>query len=604
MLTENNEEDSLNDEQVSKFMAFTGSNDPSRATSYLEMSGGDIQTAVALYLEHQTNNRIRNTGNSANNDTYNNNTADEVSSTAPIGDISDGEIRAPDATRTMRLMDFDEGSSLGNPMAELMPGGAGGISEAMMRSVMTATASGANRGNVSVEGLMDNAFAVDRESSFRDVINRAVAGEAEGGDVFSSSFVRASGGERGGVRENDENVDRIGGVKDEDCDDSEVEDMITSYTNTSSRNGGSTEQQRRSRRLGEMFEAPIHLIYNRGGFQGARNVAKDARRWLLVNLQSDSDFACHALNRDVWRDELVENLVREGFIFWQSSNVAPDGQTYAQRYNVASYPHIAIIDPRTGRQMWKKEGWTAENPLTAQMFAERAADFCSHHSFDKEPIAPRVGGLGAASLRRDAGTSSVGASSPFASCDTEMEKMTEEQQLQAAIRASMNTSGGNKPYIEKDDNDKKIDSYVIDADDDSVNDNEDVLFLEPPHSHDKKVPARLLTTQKEETKKETRPYNFQEDITSIDVGEEPIDAEGVAKIMIRMPDGKRFVRKFLLTDAVKIIYAFVAQSNDDAKGGKIFECKVGFPPKDLCTYVNDTIKSVGLGGNTVTVMWK
>jgi len=53
-------------------------------------------------------------------------------------------------------------------------------------------------------------------------------------------------------------------------------------------------------------------------------VAKDSRRWLLVNLQSDSDFACHALNRDVWRDELCENLVREGFIFWQSvSSPAP-----------------------------------------------------------------------------------------------------------------------------------------------------------------------------------------------------------------------------------------------------------------------------------------
>ena len=72
-----------------------------------------------------------------------------------------------------------------------------------------------------------------------------------------------------------------------------------------------------------MFAPPTHILHRGGGFQGARNVAKDARRWLLVNLQRDSDFACHALNRDVWRDELVENLIREGFIFWQSVSTTP-----------------------------------------------------------------------------------------------------------------------------------------------------------------------------------------------------------------------------------------------------------------------------------------
>jgi hypothetical protein len=70
-------------------------------------------------------------------------------------------------------------------------------------------------------------------------------------------------------------------------------------------------------RLSDMFAAPSHLIHKAGGFQGARTVAKDSKRWLLVNIQKDSDFASRALNRDVWRDEVVENLIREGFIFWQ-----------------------------------------------------------------------------------------------------------------------------------------------------------------------------------------------------------------------------------------------------------------------------------------------
>jgi hypothetical protein len=69
--------------------------------------------------------------------------------------------------------------------------------------------------------------------------------------------------------------------------------------------------------LHDMFEAPKHLMHKAGGFQGSRQVAKDSKRWLLVNIQKDSEFSSHALNRDVWRNDLVENLVREGFIFWQ-----------------------------------------------------------------------------------------------------------------------------------------------------------------------------------------------------------------------------------------------------------------------------------------------
>jgi len=360
-----------------------------------------------------------------------------------------------------------------------------------------------------------------------------------------------------GTEERDSGIG--GGDEDDDANDSDGGEDIAAPSE-------------RVRRLGDMFEAPTHLMYNRGGFQGARNVAKDARRWLLVNLQSDADFACHALNRDVWRNDLVENLVREGFIFWQSSNNASDGQTYAQRYNVTGYPHIAIIDPRTGRQMWMKEGWTAENPFSATMFAERAADFCSQHSFDKEPMALRPSGadvaMGGAGLQSgDGGGGGKGVASVRAAPD-----MSEAQQLAAAIRASMTS-------------DVQSDS------DDSV-----VIVPQPNMEVEEK--------EEEEEEEEDMPPTFEEEIISIVVGEEPIGTDGVARVMIRMPDGKRLIRKFLLSDTVTIIYAFIAQCNDDAKGGKPFECKFGFPPKDLRTSVDDTIESTGLAGDTITVRWK
>lgn len=298
-------------------------------------------------------------------------------------------------------------------------------------------------------------------------------------------------------------------------------------------------------------------------------MAKDAKKWLLVNLQSDADFACHALNRDVWRNDLVENLVREGFIFWQSSNNASDGQKYAQRYNVTGYPHIAIIDPRTGRQMWKKEGWTAENPFSATMFAERAADFCSHHTFDKEPMAIRAGaGVGGAGLQSGHGGE---VATPVAAAPV----MSEAQQLAAAIRESM------KPSANTSDNDSDSDDSVVIV----------------PH------PDMDVEEKEEEKEDEDMPPTFEEEIISIVVGEEPVGTEGVARVMIRMPDGKRLIRKFLSSDTVTIIYAFIAQCNDDAKGGKAFQCKFGFPPKDLRTCVDDTIECTGLAGDTITVRW-
>ena len=45
-------------------------------------------------------------------------------------------------------------------------------------------------------------------------------------------------------------------------------------------------------------------------------------------------------------------------------------------------------------------------------------------------------------------------------------------------------------------------------------------------------------------------------------------------------------------------------SNDEAKGGKEFELKAGFPPKNLLPSVDESIASMGLSGDTITVRWK
>lgn len=223
---------SANDELVSQFMAFTGSNDAASAASYLEMSGGNLETAVSLFMEHGEQGSGAGGGGAA----------------GMMG--GEEQVRAPDETRRMRLMD-DQMLPAVDPALQVM--------NQMME-----------------EQLMNTAFASSSNERRRDA--RAAVNAA--------------------AQDDDHDDDDSNEYKYEDDDDEDVQ-MVSAP------------------RLEDMFAAPKHLMHTAGGFQGARAIAKDSRRWLLVNIQRDSEFSSHALNRDVWNNDLIENLIREGFIFWQ-----------------------------------------------------------------------------------------------------------------------------------------------------------------------------------------------------------------------------------------------------------------------------------------------
>jgi len=195
--------------------------------------------------------------------------------------------------------------------------------------------------------------------------------------------------------------------------------------------------------------------------------------------------------------------------------VTAEARTYITRYQVQDYPHIAFIDPRTGRLMWRKEGWTQENPMTSELFAEVAMDFCSRNSFDRPPQAPRPGSNAAGTKRPT---------------KRPMHEMSEDEQLQAAMRASM----GELP-LEDDSNG-------------AGGDNDDVEFLGTGDDESKPQAKVVAAAPPKEP-------SWNDELVGMTVGEEP--AKG-ARLQFRMPDGKRVVRKFDPADNVKVIYAFVA----------------------------------------------
>uniref|UniRef100_A0A914RWX8 UBX domain-containing protein n=1 Tax=Parascaris equorum TaxID=6256 RepID=A0A914RWX8_PAREQ len=95
----------------------------------------------------------------------------------------------------------------------------------------------------------------------------------------------------------------------------------------------------------------------------ARAEAQRLGVWLMVNIQNVREFACQALNRDVWSNAAVKELLRSNFLFWQIYHDSADGNRIGNYYRITTYPAIFVVDPRTGE-------------LLTQFRAQDAVSFC------------------------------------------------------------------------------------------------------------------------------------------------------------------------------------------------------------------------------------
>ena len=128
-------ESNNNDSTISQFLSFTGSTDTNVATQYLEMSGNNLEMAVSLWMDHNGGAGGgaggmgggmggTNAGNQAGGGSI----MAESDAAMAARLAQQDEVRAPDATRTMRLLGGDSPSSRGGGarlpmgMAGLPPG--------------------------------------------------------------------------------------------------------------------------------------------------------------------------------------------------------------------------------------------------------------------------------------------------------------------------------------------------------------------------------------------------------------------------------------------------------------------------------------------------
>nr|CEL70778.1 TPA: GD22670, related [Neospora caninum Liverpool] len=145
-----------------------------------------------------------------------------------------------------------------------------------------------------------------------------------------------------------------------------------------------------------LYEPPKALVCTLP-FTEAKVLCMRTGRWLLVNIQKADEFDSHKLNRDIWRSEVVQDLLKEFFVFWQRAESNQEGRVFCELYKVTNFPHIAVVDPRTGRSM---KQWTSRRFSEAVGAQSELFEFIEHQQqlAEAKAAAAREKGLSSPSV--------------------------------------------------------------------------------------------------------------------------------------------------------------------------------------------------------------
>lgn len=294
----------------------------------------------------------------------------------------------------------------------------------------------------------------------------------------------------------------------------------------------------------------------------ARDKGKEEKKWLLVNIQDPSIFDCQQLNRDIWKHEGIRELVKENFIFMQYAKDDPRGSQYVQYYfplkdSDAAYPHIAIVDPRTGEQV---KVWSGPPVPAAGDFLMQLVEFLDRYSLDvtkKNPVAKRK---------------------PEKPKSVDVDRLTEEEMLDLALQNSLANSEAHGPK------EHDPDDLTKSVGDMSQGKGKEVEVGNPGASNGHASSAV--------------PDSLFAQISATNPHIEPAPGPNVTRIQFRHANG-RVVRRFDTNDPVRRIYEWLKAEPFEGKEGIEFDLKgIG---NDLIGDLDETIKDAGIGNSTVMV---
>jgi UBX domain-containing protein 7 len=321
--------------------------------------------------------------------------------------------------------------------------------------------------------------------------------------------------------------------------------------------------------LAEMYRPPFEIM-SRVDFEEGRQEGRNQEKWLLVNIQDPSVFDCQVLNRDLWKDPQIRDTVRENFVFMQYNKEDEQASQYIQYYFQASddqdsFPHISIIDPRTGEQV---KVWSGPPVPKASDFLMQLHEFLDRYSLKqnaRNPVAKRK-----AEVKKE----------------KKLDMMSEEEMLEMALQNSL---ANDTPKRQEDPDDLtrsigdlgKGKGKVIDLDDAEMQD----------------VPPPATTNGHDET-----PVPLASPFASIAADRPHTEPSSDPSITTRIQfrhSGGRVIRRFSLTDPVRRIYEWLKASPLEGKKGVEFD--LVFMAKNLMDLLEDTIEEAGLKNGTVMV---
>eukprot|EP00366_Plasmodium_knowlesi_P001747 XP_002259244.1 [Plasmodium knowlesi strain H] len=137
------------------------------------------------------------------------------------------------------------------------------------------------------------------------------------------------------------------------------------HINTKNKN---EKKKKKEMELGDtfskLFSAPTSLICSLS-LEEVRKKAKAENKYILASIQ-DSEFDSLKLNRDIWNNEMVQDIIKNFFIFWLRDEHEEDALVFTSTYKVTKLPHICVLCKRTGRKI---KVWNIKNfqdPICAQ----------------------------------------------------------------------------------------------------------------------------------------------------------------------------------------------------------------------------------------------
>ncbi|ODQ68075.1 hypothetical protein NADFUDRAFT_81156 [Nadsonia fulvescens var. elongata DSM 6958] len=334
-------------------------------------------------------------------------------------------------------------------------------------------------------------------------------------------------------------------------------------------------------RLARLFRPPFDLMTNID-IDSARDLAREQKKFIIITIQDPTDFRCQVLNRDLWSDKDVKEAIKANFIFLQYEDTSNDGAQYLQFYPFEEYPHIAILDPRTGEQL---KIWS-EAPKASE-WVQQVYDFLSQFNLESGHQNPIVG-------------------STAARPKSDVNHMTEEEQIDLAVRQSLGQSKtGNSLENEIEVSDSDGDYMDADEGFSDLDDNEMTDTYATSTSKFTQPESQVASVNEDNKKgeveiQESGPLTEEDIFASIIPQDlpEPTDPKTTTRLQIRLGDGTRIVRRFNLSDKIRDIYAFIKFSVNSMKDEYF---ALTSERRKLIEHIDETIESFGLKNAVVLV---